>query len=94
MPPAGTFIGHSPWLVHYNWNYEIRVRIAGNVGQNELLSQLIQVVDMFTEQQTIEHKEEEQRAAREMIKVEQDEAYQQSLEVDRCEYSRRRKEHV
>lgn len=38
---------------------------------------------MFTEQQQTESKEEEQRAAREMIKVEQDEAYQQSLEVDR-----------
>lgn len=50
---------------------------------NELMSQLMQVVDMFTEQQIIESKEEEERAAREMIKVEQDEAYQQSLEVDR-----------
>lgn len=50
---------------------------------NELMSQLMQVVDMFTEQQIIESREEEERAAREMIKVEQDEAYQQSLEVDR-----------
>lgn len=47
------------------------------------MSQLIQVVDVFNDQQVIESKEEEQRAAREMIKIEQDEAYQQSLEVDR-----------
>lgn len=38
---------------------------------------------MFSEQQITECKEEEQRNAREMIKVEQDQAYQQSLEVDR-----------
>lgn len=55
----------------------------GDVGVNELMSQLMQVVDMFTEQQIIECKEEEERTAREMIKVEQDQAYQQSLEVDR-----------
>lgn len=48
-----------------------------------LLSNLMQTVFMFTEQQAIECKEEEERAAREMIKVEQDQAYQQSLEVDR-----------
>lgn len=44
----------------------------------------MQTVFMFSEQQVIECKEEEERAAREMIKVEQDQAYQQSLEVDRC----------
>lgn len=38
---------------------------------------------MFKEQQVIECKEEEERAVREMIKVEQDQAYQRSLEMDR-----------
>lgn len=38
---------------------------------------------MFVIQQTIEIKEEGERNMREMIKVEQDEAYQQSLAIDR-----------
>lgn len=43
----------------------------------------MQTVFMFAEQQVVECREEEERNAREMIKVEQDQAYQQSLEVDR-----------
>lgn len=38
---------------------------------------------MFAMQQQIEIKEEGERNMREMIKVEQDEAYQQSLAIDR-----------
>lgn len=38
---------------------------------------------MFAMQQQIEVKEEGERNLREMIKVEQDEAYQQSLAIDR-----------
>jgi len=38
---------------------------------------------MFALQQNIEMKEEGERNIREMIKVEQDEAYQQSLAIDR-----------
>lgn len=55
----------------------------GNIGVNELLTSLIQAVDVFSEQQRQEIKEEEERTAREMIKIEQDQAYQASLEIDR-----------
>lgn len=55
----------------------------GNVGVNELLTSLIQAVDVFTEQQKQEVREEDLRTAREMIKIEQDKAYQASLEIDR-----------
>ncbi|KAG8251881.1 pre-rRNA processing and 40S ribosomal subunit assembly [Homalodisca vitripennis] len=39
---------------------------------------------MFTEQQKQEVREEQERNAREMIKFEQDKAYQASLEIDRA----------
>ena len=56
---------------------------AGNVGVSELLTSLIQAVDVFTEQQRVEMREENERAARELVKREQDAAYQESLEADR-----------
>lgn len=59
------------------------IRFSGDVDVDGLLSALMQTVFMFSEQQLVECKEEEERAAREMIKVEQDQAYQQSLEMDR-----------
>ncbi|XP_075216778.1 fas associated factor casp [Lycorma delicatula] len=65
-------------------NTEIFTVVNGNVGVNELLTSLIQAVDVFSEQQRQEIKEEEERAAREMIKIEQDQAYQASLEIDRA----------
>jgi FAS-associated factor 2 len=55
----------------------------GNVGVSELLTSLIQAVDVFTEQQRMEIREEDERAARELVKREQDAAYQESLEADR-----------
>ncbi|XP_065225467.1 FAS-associated factor 1 isoform X2 [Planococcus citri] len=73
-------------------NTEILSVIHGNVGLNELLSSLIQTVDMFSEQQITECKEEEQRNARDMIKFEQDQAYQESLEVDRAKFEAKRKQ--
>lgn len=60
------------------------VFLLGNVGVNELLTSIIQAVDVFTDQQNLEIKEEEERNSREMIKFEQDRAYQASLEIDRC----------
>jgi len=63
---------------------EIFTAVHGNVGVNELLTSLIQAVDVFSDQQKQEVKEEEERNAREMIKFEQDKAYQQSLEIDRA----------
>lgn len=55
----------------------------GNVGVNELLTTLIESVDIFSEHQSVEVKEEAERAERELVKWEQDEAYRASLEIDR-----------
>lgn len=72
---------------------EIYTVIYGNLGVSELLTSLIQAVDVFMEQQRLETREEEERAARELVKREQDQAYQQSLEADRAkEEARRRQE--
>ncbi|GLH13726.1 hypothetical protein R5R35_009544 [Gryllus longicercus] len=72
---------------------EIYTVVHGNLGVNELLTSLIQAVDVFTEQQRLETREEEERAARELVKREQDAAYQQSLEADRAkEEAKRRQE--
>ncbi|XP_050305515.1 FAS-associated factor 1 [Anthonomus grandis grandis] len=57
--------------------------INGNVGVNELLSTLIECVEVFGEHQKVEAKEEAERAERELVKWEQDEAYRASLEADR-----------
>lgn len=56
---------------------------VGNVGVSELLTSLIQSVDVFSEQQRLEMREEDERSARELVKREQDEAYEESLETDR-----------
>lgn len=50
---------------------------------SELLTCLLEASDVFSHQQSIDLKDEEERAAREMIKVEQDRAYQASLAMDR-----------
>lgn len=57
---------------------------------NELLSSLIEAVEVFTEHQKVEVREEEERAAREMVKWEQDMAYRESLEVDRAKEEARK----
>lgn len=53
------------------------------MGVNELLSSLIEAVEVFTEHQRVEIVEEKERAERELVKWEQDEAYRESLEADR-----------
>ncbi|RZF45641.1 hypothetical protein LSTR_LSTR010592 [Laodelphax striatellus] len=65
-------------------NTEIFSVINGNIGVSELLTSLIQAVDVFSDQQRLEVQEEDERAAREMIKIEQDQAYQASLEIDQA----------
>lgn len=55
----------------------------GNVGVNELLSTLIEAVEVFTEHRKVEVREEQERAERELVKWEQDQAYRESLEADR-----------
>lgn len=63
--------------------YDYISNIIGDCNISELLSSLINAQEMFVMQQQIEIKEEGERNIREMIKVEQDEAYQQSLAIDR-----------
>lgn len=57
--------------------------VSGDCNISELVTSLINAQEMFALQQNIEMKEEGERNMREMIKVEQDEAYQQSLAIDR-----------
>lgn len=65
-------------------NTEILSVINGDCNISELVTSLINAQEMFALQQNIEMKEEGERNMREMIKVEQDEAYQQSLAIDRA----------
>ncbi|KAJ8876265.1 hypothetical protein PR048_024175 [Dryococelus australis] len=69
---------------------EIFQVVHGNVGVSELLTSLIQAVDVFTDQQRLEVREEEERSAREMVKMEQDVAYEQSLATDRAKEEAKR----
>jgi FAS-associated factor 1 len=62
---------------------EVLTVIQGNVNVDELMTQLLQATEMFSEQQRVEIAEEEEREARELVKREQDEAYQASLLADR-----------
>ncbi|KAK0075269.1 hypothetical protein PV325_009280 [Microctonus aethiopoides] len=63
---------------------EIFTIVHGNVGVNELLTNLIHAVDIFQEQRRIDIDAEEERLARERVKEEQDRAYQESLATDRA----------
>lgn len=58
--------------------------IAGNTSLDELMTHLVQVVEVFKEQQLAEIREEEERMAREQMLAEQDAAYQESLAADRA----------
>uniref|UniRef100_UPI00358E441F FAS-associated factor 1 n=1 Tax=Myxine glutinosa TaxID=7769 RepID=UPI00358E441F len=64
---------------------------TGNTTLDELMMRLMHAMDIFTEQQQQDIRDEEERAARESMKREQDEAYQLSLEADRakCEAQER-----
>ncbi|KAK5649011.1 hypothetical protein RI129_003903 [Pyrocoelia pectoralis] len=69
--------------------------IHGNVGVSELLSSLTEAMEVFTEHQRVEMKEEDERTARELVKWEQDQAYRESLEADRAkEEAKRMQERV
>ncbi|KAG7201589.1 hypothetical protein KM043_004333 [Ampulex compressa] len=65
-------------------NTEIFTTVHGNVGVNELLTNLIHAVDVFQEQRRADIGVEEERQARERVKQEQDRAYQESLAADRA----------
>ena len=64
-------------------NCEVLSVIYGNVGVDDLLSQMMEAIDLYSEQQKIEIREESERADREQVLMEQDMAYKESLEIDR-----------
>ncbi|XP_055385315.1 FAS-associated factor 1 [Condylostylus longicornis] len=61
---------------------EVLSVINGNVGVDDLLSRLMETVEMYSEHIRVEVREETERALREQVKYEQDMAYQQTLEAD------------
>lgn len=72
---------------------EVLSVIYGNVGVDELLNKLMDTIKMYSDQREIEVREENERAAREQVKMEQDAAYNESLEADRRkEEARKQKE--
>lgn len=74
---------------------EVLSIIHGNVSKDELLNKLIDTINMYSDQRDIEVREENERAAREQVKMEQDVAYNESLEADRRkEETKRQKEHA
>uniref|UniRef100_A0A2M4ACJ0 Putative regulator of the ubiquitin pathway n=1 Tax=Anopheles triannulatus TaxID=58253 RepID=A0A2M4ACJ0_9DIPT len=68
--------------------------IYGNVGVDDLLSKLMEASDMYSEQLKIELREENERYAREMVKLEQDAAYRESLEADRAKQEAKRQKEM
>lgn len=73
---------------------EISAVVHGNVGVSELMASLTDAVDVFTMQQKVEIREEDERTAREMIMFEQDAAYRESLEMDRAKEEARKKQEL
>ncbi|XP_054764516.2 FAS-associated factor 1-like [Lytechinus pictus] len=65
-------------------NTEVFSVLQGNLSLDELMTSLIQAVDFFTEQQQADVVQEEERRASLMLKLEQDQAYQESLIADRA----------
>lgn len=62
---------------------EVLSVIYGNVGVDELLNKLMDTIKLYSDQREVEVREEDERNAREMVKMEQDAAYHESLEADR-----------
>lgn len=72
---------------------EVLSVIYGNVGVDELLNKLMDTIKLYSDQREVEMREESERAEREMVKMEQDAAYNESLEADRRkEEARQQKE--
>ena len=59
--------------------------IEGNVSLDELMSRLITAQETYQSQLSLEIKEEEERAARDAVKREQDLAFEMSLVVSNLE---------
>ncbi|XP_016968217.1 FAS-associated factor 1 isoform X1 [Drosophila biarmipes] len=77
--PAIMLVGKSRQL---GSNCEVLSVIHGNIGLDDLLTRLIETCEMFEEQLQVEIRQEDERAARDQVKAEQDMAYQETLEAD------------
>ncbi|EDW48065.1 GM20096 [Drosophila sechellia] len=77
--PAIMLVGKSRQL---GSNCEVLSVIHGNIGLDDLLSRLIETCEMFEEQLQVEIRQEDERAARDQVKAEQDMAYQETLQAD------------
>ncbi|XP_077981090.1 FAS-associated factor 1-like [Glandiceps talaboti] len=73
-------------------NTEVFKVLQGNTSLDELMTNLINAVDVFTEHQQSEMREETEREERELMKKEQDEAYQASLAIDSAKEEKRKAE--
>lgn len=62
---------------------EVLSVIYGNVGVDELLNKLMDTMKLYSDQRDVEIREEDERTERELVKMEQDAAYHESLEADR-----------
>lgn len=65
--------------------------IYGNLGVNELMVQLLELVERYAEQKTVESRDERERADREAMLMEQDMAYEVSLRADQEKAEERRR---
>lgn len=76
-------------------NCEVYSVIYGNLGVNDLMVQLLELVERYVEQKAVESRDEQERAEREAMLMEQDMAYNESLAVDRAKAEeRQRKEQM
>ena len=57
--------------------------IPGSVNVDEMMTRLLRIVEEFKKRQRVEIKEEDERAERQAVLRDQDEAYQLSLQIDR-----------
>lgn len=71
---------------------EICSVIQGSVTLDELMTGLMSAHDTFQQAMDIEIREEEEREARELVKKEQDEAYQASLRQDKAKAEEKRRQ--
>ncbi|CAE1311723.1 FAF1 [Acanthosepion pharaonis] len=71
---------------------EVSTVIQGCINLDELMSSLITAFELFQDQQRQDVMEEEERERRELIKREQDEAYEASLVADRLKEERLQQE--
>lgn len=73
---------------------EVLSVINGNVGVDDLLSRLMETVEMYSEHVHVEVREENERAAREAVKYEQDMAYQETLEADMAKEAAKKQKEI